>query len=144
MSLPIANPSERVLVVHGDANQRAHVSGIMKGLGYAVESASSGEMALERVEKVGPPDLLVTELVLLDMGGFTLVERLERERGPQRVVYLAGFVQEEVTWRGAPGCRVGFVGKPVMEAELAVTAREVLDLPSEATESGAVSRSVLA
>jgi hypothetical protein len=31
-----------------------------------------------------------------------------------------------------------------MEAELAVTAREVLDLPAEAIESGAVQRSVLA
>jgi len=143
-SLPTANPAERVFVVHGDTNQRAHVIGILKRLGYSVDSAANGEAALEAMEKVGPPDLLITDLVLSGMGGFTLVERLERERGPQRAVYLAGYVQEEVTWRGAPGCRVGFVGKPVMEAELAVTAREVLDLPSEAVESGAVQRSVLA
>ena len=143
-SLPGANPSERVFVVHGEANHRAHIAGALKGLGYSVEAAASGELALAAIEKKGPPDLLVTDLVLPGMGGFTLVEQLERERGPQRVVYLAGYVQEEVTWRGAPGCRVGFVGKPVMEAELAVTAREVLDLPSEAVEVGSISRSALA
>jgi CheY-like chemotaxis protein len=116
----------------------------MKGLRYSVESVESGEAALQAMEKVGPPHLLITDLCLPGMGGFTLVEKLERDRGPQRVVYLAGYVQEEVTWRGAPGCRVGFVGKPVMEAELAVTAREVLDLPTEAVESEAVARSVMA
>jgi diguanylate cyclase (GGDEF)-like protein len=142
--LPVANPSERVFVVHGDGTHRAYIAGIMKRLGYSVESAASGEAALEAMEKREPPHLLITDLVLPGMGGFTLVEKLERERGPQRVVYLAGYVQEEVTWRGAPGCRVGFVGKPVMEPELAVASREVLDLPSEAIDTGQLQRSVLA
>jgi hypothetical protein len=83
-SLPTANPSERVFVVHGDGGQRAHITGIMKKLRYSVESAASGETALMAIEKVGPPHLLITDLVLPGMGGFTLVENLERERTPTR------------------------------------------------------------
>ena len=130
--------TERVLVVDGDVRERARVAGFMKSLGYEVIEAPDGHAALAIAHAVGGPDLLLTDLIMPVMSGFTLTDRLEADFGPQRALYLSGYVQGEVSWRGAPGSQVGFVAKPANGVELALTARELLDCPLTSSEPAPV------
>lgn len=123
--------SETVMVVMADDKQRADTVRILAGLGYAVTGTSDGESALEEAAHRGAPDLLLTELIMSQMGAFTLVDRMQQELGPQKVLYISRSVQEEVSWRGAPGGRVGFIGAPPDRVELATAVRDLLDLPVE-------------
>ncbi len=125
VSLPTGK--ERVLVVNDDSAERASIGKTMKGLGYSVVEASDGEAALGKARSFAGADLLIADLIMPGMSGFTLVERFEREFGPQRVLYLSGYIQGEVSWPGAPGAVVAFVSKTVTDGELAATSRALLD-----------------
>ena len=125
---------ERVMVVNDDASERSGVAQLLAELGYRVVDATDGDTALKRARAFDGPDLLIVDLIMPAMSGFSLVDRFEREFGPQRALYLAGHVQGEISWRGAPGGLVGFVSKPTYHGELALTARELLDAPLEQLE----------
>ena len=126
--------SERVLVVNDDASERKALVQLMTGLGYKVIDAPDGDTALEKARAFDGLDLVLADLIMPGMGGFTLIDQFEREFGLQRVLYLLGNVQGEISWREAPGAQVGFISKPTDAAELAVTARELLDCPLAVSE----------
>jgi CheY-like chemotaxis protein len=70
-----------------------------------------------------------------EMSGFTVLEQFENRFGPQRVLYLSGNVQSQVSWRGAPGAQVGFAAKPLSLQELGFSVKELLEAPVVPPES---------
>jgi CheY-like chemotaxis protein len=128
--------SESILVVDDSEPARLAIARILVRLGYSVADAPDGESALEMVRSGSRYDLLVTDLLMPGMSGFTLADRVEREFGPQRVLYMSGEVQGEMSWGGAPGSRVAFLEKPMTATDLAARVRELLDLVPEASVAG--------
>ena len=121
--------SERILVVDDNESAREAIVRILGRLGYAVAEAEDGAAALVLTRDGKAFDLLVTDLIMPGIGGFTLAERVEDELGPQRILYMSGEVQADVSWRGAPGSTVAFLEKPMTGADLARGVRALLDLP---------------
>ena len=118
---------ERILVVDDDEPVRRGVTAFLKKLGYEVLNAPDGRRALEAERGSGKTDLLVVDLIMPEMMGFTLGERFEEEFGPQRILYISGHVQGEVDWKWAPGSAVDFIAKPMSAAALAEKVRVLLD-----------------
>ncbi len=119
--------TERILVVDDDEPVRRGVARFLSELGYQVVEAPDGPTAMEVGRRSGQTDLLLTDLIMPRMMGFSLGEQFEEELGPQRILYMSGHVQGEVNWRWAPGSVVEFISKPITGDVLAHKVRGVLD-----------------
>ena len=119
---------ETVLVVEDEDSVRELVRQILEDQGYAVLAARHGRDALliaERYER--PIDLLVTDVVMPEMGGGELVERLIAKRPSLKVLYISGYTNDEVLRRGIPGPPASFLHKPFTADEFMRRVREVLE-----------------
>jgi hypothetical protein len=119
--------TETILVVEDEDGVRELVRQILVEHGHAVLSARHGRDALllaERYER--PIDLLVTDVVMPEMGGGELVERLTALRSDLKVLYISGYTSDEVLRRGVHGDRTPFLHKPFTSEGLMRRVREVL------------------
>jgi diguanylate cyclase (GGDEF)-like protein len=128
LSRNLPSGRERILVIDDNDHARKGVAKILTHLGYEVIQASDGESALAAAREDGKFDLVITDLIMPGMNGFTLIDRMQWEFGPRRVLYMSGFVQGDFSWDGAPGAIVSFLGKPMTANVLANQVRSLLDL----------------
>jgi PAS domain S-box-containing protein len=119
---------ETVLVVEDEDGVRELVRQILQERGHAVLTARHGRDALmiaERYER--DIDLLVTDVVMPQMGGGELVERLTARRPNLKVLYMSGYTNDEVLGRGVEESAAAFLHKPFTADQLMARVREVLD-----------------
>jgi two-component system, cell cycle sensor histidine kinase and response regulator CckA len=123
--------AETVLVVEDDAMLREVTSDFLQSSGYIVLSAGSPKEALQFAEEQNPAiDLLVTDLIMPEMNGRELANRLSKARPKLKVLYVSGYtdgiVQDgsHVTSEGGDA----FLEKPYSRRSLARKVREILDL----------------
>jgi two-component system cell cycle sensor histidine kinase/response regulator CckA len=79
------------LVVDDEEPIRTFVDRVLTGAGYKTTLAANGAEALEVAQKVGPFDLLVTDLMMPQMTGDELARRLRQGEPELKVLYLTGF-----------------------------------------------------
>jgi two-component system, cell cycle sensor histidine kinase and response regulator CckA len=119
---------ETVLVVEDEDGVRELVRQILTGHGHAVLTARHGRDALLTAERYERPiDLLVTDVVMPEMGGGELVGRLVARRPDLKVLYISGYTNDEVLRRGIQGAPASFLHKPFTSEDLMRRVREVLD-----------------
>jgi CheY-like chemotaxis protein len=120
--------TEAVLLVEDQEDVLALTREALELAGYTVLEASSGPEALRLVaEAGGPPDLLVTDVVLPGMSGRELAEHLLAAHPGLKVLYMSGYTEDAVTRHGILGPSVQFIQKPFTPLALVRKAREVLD-----------------
>jgi two-component system cell cycle sensor histidine kinase/response regulator CckA len=125
---PSVQGDETVLVVEDEDSVRELVRQILEEHGHPVLTARHGRDALliaERYER--PIDLLVTDVVMPEMGGSELVERLGARRPNLKVLYISGYTNDEVLRRGVQGGTANFLHKPFTSTELMGRVRQVLE-----------------
>jgi two-component system, cell cycle sensor histidine kinase and response regulator CckA len=123
--------SETVLVVEDEDAVRRLTERILRTAGYRVLAASNGGEALLLCEKHGDAiDLLLTDVVMPQMGGRDLSERLAKLSPGLRVLFTSGYTDEAIVHHGALDHGTNFIGKPFSAAALTRKVREVLDEPS--------------
>jgi len=126
--IEIAGGHESILVVDDDEHVRGAASRALKRLGYNVLEASDGIEALRVVRNpLQPIDLIVTDVVMPNMGGRELAQHAARERPDVPVLYLSGYTDDEVMQRGVAQHQVSFLQKPFRTQTLATKIREILD-----------------
>ncbi len=80
----------RVLVVDDDDGIRFIVGGVAQELpGAVVEMASNGADALERIDRTGCPELIVTDVRMPRMNGLELTRAAKNRCSSLRVIVLA-------------------------------------------------------
>ena len=80
----------RLLVVDDEEITRANLKHILEKEGYEVAAAANGVEALAQMEK-GPFDLVLTDLLMLKLGGMELLQQV-KDRYPQTdVVIITGY-----------------------------------------------------
>jgi CheY-like chemotaxis protein len=101
-------------------------------LGYTVLTASSPEEGLRRSEEhAGPIQLLITDVVMPQMNGRQLAQRLSAVRPELKSLYMSGYTADVIAHRGVLEEGVSFISKPFSLTTLAQKVREVLDAPSD-------------
>jgi two-component system cell cycle sensor histidine kinase/response regulator CckA len=107
-----AHVGATVLVVDDEAAVRAVAARSLKQAGFRVLQAADGADALELVGRHGPPQLVLTDLLMPGIGGAELVRRL-RERWPVLpIVFMSGYSAEELNRRGAIASEGELIQKP--------------------------------
>lgn len=125
----------RILVIEDEASVRFVVSELVRGWGHSVEEAETGEEALQAVEKTDF-DLILMDLHLPDMQGFSLLEKIRAlpGKGEVPVVAITASVNREVagSFRAAGFHRV--FSKPVDIDALAGVLQEFQDQPPSSAD----------
>lgn len=125
---PSEGGSEAILLVDDDRSVRNITSRVLERAGYRVLSAANGRAALELVSATELAfDLLVTDVMMPEMGGRELAEAL-REKNPQlAVLYLSGYTANSIVKKGVLEDDIDFLAKPFTPAGLLSAVRRVLD-----------------
>lgn len=127
----LAGGLETVLVVEDEPLVRAFATQSLRERGYTVLEASNGVDALRVAEEYsGNIHLLLTDVVMPQMGGKALAERLSQMRPALKVLYTSGYTDNAIVHHGTLDAGVSFLQKPYTSSSLARRVREVLDLPA--------------
>jgi two-component system cell cycle sensor histidine kinase/response regulator CckA len=120
--------TETLLLVEDEAAVRASVRRLLEWHGYTVLEARNGADALRVFEAYeGDIDLVLTDVVMPEMGGHELVERLRAQRPELRVVFMSGYAERAFTSNGSIPPGTGYLEKPFTVETLTRRLREVLD-----------------
>jgi len=128
--VPAAADTATLVVVEDNDSVRELTRRSLARCGYHLLVASGPLVCLEMLAHYpGRVDLLVTDVVMPDMTGRELYDRLRDVRPGLRVLYMSGYaasiVNEEL--EGRP--HVGFIQKPFTIANLSSTVRDMLARP---------------
>ncbi|MDP3064374.1 MAG: PAS domain S-box protein [Chloroflexota bacterium] len=127
--------AETVLVVEDEVTVRNLTTRSLRARGYTVLAAANGVDALRVAqEHSGPIHLLFTDVVMPEMDGKQLAERLKALHPEARVLFTSGYTDEAISHRGVLEPGVAFLQKPFLSAALLRKIRDVLDQPPSDTK----------
>lgn len=121
----MATPEARLVVVDDEPNIRELLSTSLRFAGFEVHAAADGNGALQLVRDV-EPDLVVLDVMLPDMDGFTVTRRMRATGRHTPVVFLTA---KDDTQDKVQGLTVGgddYVTKPFSLEEVVARIRAVL------------------
>jgi len=119
--------SETVLVVEDDPSVRNLVVRTLSNLGYTVLEAANGEEALKAAqEHANKVSLLLTDMIMPQMGGKELARRLVALNPQMRVLFASGYTEDAVTHHGILDKGMAFLPKPFTANDLARKVRQAL------------------
>jgi PAS domain S-box-containing protein len=120
--------TETILLVEDEEAVRALAKKILERQGYHVFEARHGADALRVAEQLdGRIDLVVTDVVMPQMNGRELAERLAAVRPGVAVLFMSGYTDDEIIRRGLLDPDMAFLQKPFTAHALARAVRDMLD-----------------
>ncbi len=120
--------TETVLLAEDEEVVRTLAREVLETYGYRVLEAANGGAALlicERHEE--PIHLLITDVVMPEMSGRELADRLAALRPEMKVLYMSGYTDNAIVHQGVLDEEANFIQKPFAPRRLARKVREVLD-----------------
>jgi CheY-like chemotaxis protein len=123
--------TETILLVEDELGVRQLVCEMLQRLGYQILQAGSGAEALHLFEQhKGSIDLLITDVIMPQMSGRELAQRLKTLQPSLKVLYISGYTDDMLAHHGVLESGVFLLQKPFAPDELAKKLREVLDAPA--------------
>ena len=127
LSLPAAK-GETILILEDDEMVRVSVCKLLRRLGYQVIEADGAERCCQLAAgHPGPIDLFLTDVIMPDMNGKEVFERLAPVRKGLKVLYMSGYAADVIVHRGIIDKAVQFIQKPPSIEALSRKLREVLE-----------------
>jgi two-component system, cell cycle sensor histidine kinase and response regulator CckA len=119
---------ETVLLVEDELAVRQSTREYLMLNGYIVLEAKNGEDALCIARDYIPPiHMMITDVVMPNMGGAKLAGHLATERPSMKVLFVSGYAENTVLRHGAIDVTTRFLQKPFSLKTLARKIREVLE-----------------
>jgi len=120
--------TETILLAEDEPMLRRIGVRVLEGQGYRVLEAANGVEALRvAAGHAGRIDLLLTDVVMPQMGGRELADRLRVGRPGIKVLFTSGYTNDSVVRHGVTDHSVPFLQKPFVPSSLARKVRAVLD-----------------
>lgn len=125
--IPTPEGHESILLVEDEEAVRALTRRLLEQFGYTVIEATGGPEALRLVQqRVEPIDLVITDVVMPEMGGQELAAQLLRLQPGLRILYLSGYTDDAIIGLGTADHEVAFLQKPFTVDGLAAKVRQTL------------------
>ena len=125
--VPVSADTATVLLAEDESGVRMLARRIMERAGFTVFEARHGADALllwrQHADEI---DVVVTDLVMPEMGGRALAEALRETDPDLPVLFMSGYSDDEVTRRGVSDSRIAFLPKPFTADSLVAALREAL------------------
>ncbi len=126
-----------VLIVDDEEPVRKFVERVLREAGYATTTAADGPEAIETASKMAALDILLTDVMMPQMGGEELARRLRQNEPALKVLYLTGFSDRLFTEKVTLWEDEAFLEKPcsvkgLLQA-LSLLLFGQIDVPSEHT-----------
>jgi two-component system, cell cycle sensor histidine kinase and response regulator CckA len=136
-AVPVAEPEraiprdvtgqDTILLVEDEDAVRSFAARALRMRGYEVLEAPGGEEALEIVrEHTAPIHLLVTDVVMPNMDGPTLVRAVKKLRPEMAVIFMSGYAEEAFRRNDEKAEDLHFLPKPFGLKQLAAKVKDVL------------------
>jgi len=118
-----------ILLVEDEAMVRAVAERALTRQGYQVLTANNGEEALELLEEGVEIDLLISDVVMPQMDGPTLVRAARAKYPDLKILFMSGYAEEQLR-KSIDIDRVSFLPKPFSVQQLGQAARDALLPPA--------------
>ena len=120
--------SATVLLVEDEDAVRMGGVRALTSRGYTVHEASSGVEALEIYNELGGKiDIVVSDVVMPEMDGPTLLGELRKLRPDIKFVFVSGYAEDAFAKNLPADAKFGFLPKPFSLKQLATVVKEVLE-----------------
>lgn len=121
---PGGSRGESILLVEDEPAVRALLARVLRGRGYVVTEAGDGAQALAlAAARVEPFDLLLTDVIMPEVGGIELAARLHDSGLAASVIFMTGYTDIPIEHAGA----AIVLRKPFAPATLAEAVRRALN-----------------
>ncbi len=118
------------MLVEDEELIRTLIKRTLEGLGYTVLPARhGGEALLTAGRHDGPIDLMITDVVMPQMSGHELAERLAPLRPDMSVLYMSGYREQITADRDLVNLERQLLQKPFLPRDVAKKIRGLLDEP---------------
>lgn len=131
---PAAEPADLtgksavVLLVEDEEAVRRGGKRMLETRGYTVYEAGSGVEALEIMEELeGKIDVVVSDVVMPEMDGPTLLRELRKKYPDMKFIFVSGYAEDAFARNLPADAQFGFLAKPFSLKQLAVAVHEALD-----------------
>ena len=120
--------NETVLIVEDEKTVLKLSKAMLEALGYVVLAAGNKDDALDLANHYpGGIDLLLTDIVMPDMNGRELSERIRTIRPRMKCLFMSGYTADVIARQGILEAGVHFISKPFSLRDLAAKVRETMD-----------------
>ena len=120
--------SETILVVEDENDLRELVCHSLKNSGYTVLEARDGVVALEFLKTYKKPiDLVLTDVVMPNMGGRELSEHAKGLKHKSKFLFLSGYTEDVLLQQGINSGQSQFIEKPFALKTLLNKIRDILE-----------------
>ena len=126
-AIPRAKPNEMILLVEDNADVREYARDVLLELGYGVLDAAGVQEALRVVAKRPRISLVFTDVVLGDLNGRVLAEKVRQVYPAVPVLFTTGYTRNAIVHQGRLDPDVHLLNKPFTQQDLARKVRELLD-----------------
>jgi len=124
----LTGKSAVVLLVEDEEAVRRGGKRMLETRGYTVHEAGSGVEALDIMEELdGAVDIVVSDVVMPEMDGPTLLTELRKKYPDLKFIFVSGYAEDAFARNLPADAKFGFLPKPFSLKQLAVAVREMLD-----------------
>ena len=128
--------SGTILLVEDEDMVRAVAERALARQGYTVLAAENGEAAMELMQGVDRPALVISDVMMPLMDGPTLARQLRKIHPGIPILFMSGYAEEQLR-RSIDLDNVSFLPKPFSVQQLAEATRDVLVAQEEASRADA-------
>ncbi|WP_105370017.1 cell cycle histidine kinase CckA [Neorhizobium huautlense] len=126
--MDLTGKSAVVLLVEDEEAVRRGGKRMLETRGYTVHEAGSGVEALDIMEELeGRVDIVVSDVVMPEMDGPTLLAELRKSYPDLKFIFVSGYAEDAFARNLPADAKFGFLPKPFSLKQLAVAVREMLD-----------------
>jgi two-component system cell cycle sensor histidine kinase/response regulator CckA len=116
-----------VLLVEDEEAVRTFAARALASRGYTVLEAGSGTEALQLIDRHdGQIDLVVSDVVMPEMDGPTLLKELRRRRSDVQVIFISGYAEDAFKKNLPEGEKFAFLPKPFTLRELVAAVKQTM------------------
>ncbi len=124
---PDTTSTERIFIAEDEESIRMLMARFLSAKGFEVREADNGQEALEQIKTLPGLDLLLTDMIMPEMGGYALNKAVREIYPDLKTVYISGYTEHEQGEEDLNSPTSIFVQKPFLLETIYHTIRHLLD-----------------